>query len=291
MHRFEFLSPANLTEAVSLLNHYAATARVISGGTDLLTAFKEGWDRPEWVINLAGLGELRHIEFDPDRGLIIGAGTTVREVETSLLVRQNYPVIANAAATLASIQIRNMATVAGNICRASPSADMPPSLLVLDASVRAIGPHGERVIHLADFFKGPGKTILATNEILMEILIPPVLPNSGAVYIKHSPRQAMDLAAIGIAVAITLDSGFCKKVRIAMGAVAPTPRRVFDAENLLTGQKPSPDLFEQAADLAVAACQPIGDIRASANYRQKMVRVLVVRALIQAAAFAQDTIL
>lgn len=287
MHRFEYLSPATLSEAVSMLDRCGASARVIAGGTDLITAFKEGWDRPAWVINLADLGELDFIKYDLIDGLWIGAGTTVRDVEISALVRAHYPVVSAAAATLASIQIRNLATVAGNICRASPSADMPPALLVLDASIVLIGPDGERSVPLSELFIGPGKTVIAANEILKEIHLPPEQVHSGEVYIKHCPRQAMDLASIGIAAGLTLAAGKISKARIALGAVAPTPRRSLKAEDVLIGQVPSPDLFGKAAEYAAADAQPIGDIRASASYRHKMVGVLVHRALDQALELAE----
>ena len=193
MHHFEYHSPANTAEAIALLDRYGSSARVIAGGTDLITALKERWEKPAQVINLSAISELRYIEYNPEHGLSIGSGTTVRAVETSLIVRQFYPVIASAAATLASIQIRNLATVAGNICRASPSADMPPALLVLDAVVHLAGPLGERSVPLCEVFTGPGKTVIAANEILTEISIPAPAAQSGAAYIKHSPRVAMDL--------------------------------------------------------------------------------------------------
>lgn len=289
MHRFEYCAPTNLSEAISLLERYGPTARLIAGGTDLLTALKERSDRPDYLINLAGLAELSFIEYDPDGGLRIGAAATVRQVEKSALVRSHYPVISNAAASLASVQIRNLATVAGNICRASPSADLPPALLVLGASVKLAGPAGERLVALVDFFTGPGKTVLRPDEILTEIRVPPVRPFSGAIYLKHCPRRAMDLAAIGVAAALTLAAGRCSEVGIAMGAVAPTPRRARQAESILTGQPPTPELIERAAASAAAEASPISDVRASAAYRRQMVRVLVGRALTQSLELAQVT--
>jgi len=281
MHRFEYCAPTNLPEAISLLGQYSSAARLIAGGTDLLTALKERTDRPEYLINLAGLAELCFIRYDPETGLRIGAAVTVRAVEKSDVVRLYYPVISQAAATLASVQIRNLATIAGNICRASPSADLPPALLVLDATVKLAGPLGERIVPLVDFFTGPGKTVLRPDEILTEIRLPPSQPDRGAAYIKHSPRRAMDLASVGVAAAITLETGLCRQARIALGAVAPTPRRSFQAEALLTGQIPTPDLILQAAEAAAAEANPISDVRASAAYRRQMVRVLVRRALQQ----------
>jgi len=215
-----------LTEAVALLDGFGEGARILAGGTDLLTALKERWETPGHVIDLRCLPGLDEITYDPETGLTIGARVTVRGVETSPLVRGHYPALAYAASTLASIQIRNLATVAGNICRASPSADMPPILLALDASVTLTGPSGERIVSLDEFFTGPGRTVMARNEILTAIRIPPHLDCCfGAAYIKHSPRQAMDLAMVGVAAAVTLESGWITCARVALGAVAPTPRR------------------------------------------------------------------
>ena len=287
MHRFEYCAPESLAEAISLLDRFGTSARVIAGGTDLLTALKERWERPSYVIGLGAIPGWSYIEHDDASGLRIGAGTTVREVETSPLVRTGYPAIASAAATLASIQIRNLATVAGNICRASPSADMPPSLLALNASVTLTGPAGERQLPLSQVFTGPGRTVLRPNELLTEIQVPAVRPHSGACYIKHSPRRAMDLATIGIAAALTLENGLCRFVGIALGAVAPTPRRAREAEAVLEGHEPVPALLEHAAQVAASESSPIGDVRGSAAYRREMVRVLTRRALAQALEMAR----
>jgi aerobic carbon-monoxide dehydrogenase medium subunit len=282
MHRFEYCAPVSLAEAISLLDHHGDSARVIAGGTDLLTALKERWERPAFVIGLGAIPDLAYIAFAEEVGLRIGATTTVRAVETSAAVRSHYPVLVYAASTLASIQIRNLATVAGNICRASPSADMPPALLVLDAAVVLTGPASERVVPLAEFFTGPGRTLRQPNELLTEIRIPPPQPHSGAAYIKHSPRRAMDLAVVGVAAAVRLQDGLCRNVRIALGAVAATPRRAREAEAVLEGLAPSAARLAEAAQVAATECSPISDVRGSADYRREMVRVHTGRALQQA---------
>ena len=225
-------------------------------------------------------------------GSTIGARVTVRSVETSPLVLQHYPALAYAASTLASIQIRNLATLAGNICRASPSADTPPVLLALGASVTACGPSGERTILLDDFFTGPGRTVLRRNEVLTTIHVPPQLAQgtarSGAAYLKHSPRRAMDLAMVGVAAAVTVERGWMTGVRIALGAVAPTPRRSRRAEAVLLGCQVSPELLVRAGEAAAAECTPISDVRGSADHRRAMVAVLTRRALEQAIADASS---
>jgi len=282
MHRFEYCAPVSLAEAISLLDRHGDSARVIAGGTDLLTALKERWERPAYVIGIGAIPGLAHITYEEGVGLKIGAAATVRAVETSAVVRAKYPVLASAASTLASIQIRNLATVAGNICRASPSADTPPALIVLGAQVKLAGSDGERVVALDDFFTGPGRTVRRPNELLTEISIPPPRPHSGAAYFKHSPRRAMDLAVVGVAAAVVLENGLCRDVRIALGAVAATPRRARGAEAVLEGYEPTAARLEEAARAAATECSPISDVRGSADYRREMVRVNTARALQQA---------
>lgn len=293
MHRFDYHSPTTLAEAVALLDGFGERARILAGGTDLLTALKERWETPEHIVDLRSIPGLDALSYDPVAGLTIGARVTARAVETSPLVRRCYPALAYAASTLASIQIRNLATVAGNICRASPSADTPPILLALDASVTLCGPAGERTVPLENFFTGPGRTVLRRNEILTAIHIPPYLAGCraaaccfGAAYIKHSPRQAMDLAMVGVAAAVTMESGWLTGVRVALGAVAPTPRRSRRAEATLLGCQPTPELLAKAGDAAATECAPISDVRGTAEHRRAMVAVQTRRALEQALAAA-----
>lgn len=286
MHRFDYHSPATLTEAIALLDRFGPAARILAGGTDLLTALKERWETPAHVVDLRGLAGMDDITYNDADGLTIGARATVRAVETSPLVRRYYPALAAAAASLASIQIRNLATVAGNICRASPSADTPPILLALAACVTAAGLAGERTIPLNDFFIGPGRTVLARNEILTAIHVPSPRPHAGAAYIKHSPRRAMDLAMVGVAAMVVLEADRCADVRIALGAVAPTPRRSLAAEEVLRGRVLTSDLLAQAGAAAAAECAPISDVRGTASHRRNMVALLTGRALSLAIAEA-----
>lgn len=288
MYRFDYHTPASLDEAIALLDRFGEDARILAGGTDLLTALKERWETPGHVVDLRCLPGLDEIQYDPASGMSIGTRVTVREVETSPLVRRHYPALAYAASTLASIQIRNLATVAGNICRASPSADMPPILLALDASVIIYGSNGERTVPLDAFFTGPGRTVLARNQILTAIHLSPHLGcGFGAAYIKHSPRQAMDLAMVGVAAAVTMESGWITGARVALGAVAPTPRRSRRAEATLLGCRPTAQLLAQAGEAAAAECAPISDVRGSAAHRRAMVAVETHRALEQALASAE----
>jgi carbon-monoxide dehydrogenase medium subunit len=288
MHRFEYHSPTTLGEAVALLDRFGESARILAGGTDLLTALKERWETPAHVVDLRCLPGLDEITCDPEGGMTIGARVTVRAVETSPPVRRHYPALAYAASTLASIQIRNLATLAGNICRASPSADTPPILLALDASVRICGLNGERTVPLDAFFTGPGRTVLTRKEILAAIHIPPHRDCCfGAAYIKHSPRQAMDLAMIGVAAAVTMESGWITGARVVLGAVAPTPRRSRRAEATLLGRQPTEQLLAEAGEAAAVECAPISDVRGTSDHRRAMVAVDTRRALQQAIAAAE----
>jgi aerobic carbon-monoxide dehydrogenase medium subunit len=289
MHPFEYVEPTSITEAVAILARHGDRARVLAGGTDVLTALKEGWERPEWIISLGRIPDLATIRYDARDGLRIGALATVRAVETAPVVRSHYPALAGAAGSLASVQIRNLATVAGNLCRAAPSADMAPILVALQAEVKLVGPTGERIVALGSFFIGPGRTALNRDELLTEIRVPPSSLGAGAAYIKHSPRRAMDLAVVGVAVVMTLDGPICHEARIVLGAVAPIPLRAQLAEQALIGQRATSALAEAAGRIAASESQPISDVRGSASYRRAMVALLTKRAVLQAADAAATT--
>ena len=183
---------------------------------------------------------------------------------------------------MASPQVRNRGTIAGNICNAVPSADSAPPLLTLGAKLKLISQRGERIIKIEDFFTGPSQTALNNDEILQEIHIPHPPPNSQGVYLKLNPRRAMDLAIVGVAAVVTAQDGVCQDIRLALGAVAPTPTRARKAEATLRGKKLDDNIIEKAAQTAAGEARPIDDHRASAEYRRDMVEVLVKRAIKQA---------
>ena len=283
MRPFEYHAPSTLTEAVALLGRLAGVVSLLAGGTDLLVEVKGRGRCPDHLVDIKRIPDLAGLSWDPAAGLRIGALTTVRTVETSPFVAAHYAGLAAAARSLGSIQIRNRATVAGNICRASPSADTPPPLIADGAAVRIIGPLGERVVPLEEFFTGPGRSVLARDEILVEIAVPPPAPRTGKVYLKHGRRLAMELATVGVAVALTLaPDGETQEVRVVLGAVASTPIRARAAEALLRGRVVDASLIAEAAEAAEAEARPISDVRSSADYRREMVRVLTARALRQA---------
>jgi carbon-monoxide dehydrogenase medium subunit len=287
MRRFEYLEPASLDEAVALLGRPETNAAVLAGGTDLLVELREQLRRVDCVVNIKRIPGMAHLAYDERSGLAFGALVTAREIETSPIAREKYRALVQACRELGSIQVRNRATVAGNLCRASPSADTSPPLIADGATARLYGPAGERVVPLERFFTGPGATVLKPNELVTEIAVPPPPARTGKVYLKHGRRKAMELATVGVAVTLTLERDRCREVRIVLGAVAPTPLRAASAEAALAGRALDEARIEAAAEAAMGECRPIGNVRASAEYRREMVGVLTKRAIRQAAEAAR----
>jgi len=286
--RFEYLTPKTIAEALSLLSQYKERAKVIAGGTDVLPKLKRRETKaPEYIIDLKGIRDLDYIEYDDSGGLRLGALATIHAVETSPIIQERFSVLFHAAESMASTQVRNRGTIAGNICNAVPSADTAPALLTLEARLRLAGQSGERIVNVEDFFTGPNETVLTDEEILQEIHVPNLPPHSRGRYLKLTPRRSMDLAMVGVAVVVVADDGICSDIRIALGAVAPTPIRARQAENIVRGQKLSEELIERAAWRAAEECRPISDHRASAEYRREMVKVLTKRAINQAISYSR----
>lgn len=283
MRSFNYYAPKTLREAIDFLSTYGTEAKIMAGGTDLLVEIKDEVITPKYVIDLKRIAGLNNIECYKNH-LSIGALVTVREVETSPLISRHLRILAEAASVLGSIQIRNKGTIGGNLCHASPSADLAPPLIALDGKLCMRGKSGERKETLENFFIGPGLTILDPDEILIEIQIPIPLPNTNGTYLKFSPRKAMDLAVVGVATLITLDSSnsVCTQARIVLGAVAPTPIRAKKAEKILEGKKITKDDIQEASNLAAEESKPISDIRGSAWYRKQLLKVLVERSITQA---------
>ena len=290
--KFEYLEPATIEEAISLLIKYNGRAKVIAGGTDLVPKMRKGQIRPQYVINMGFIPGLDYINYDEKQGLRIGALTTIRALEKSTELRQRYPVIPQAAGQLASTAIRNIATIGGNLCNAAPSSDMAPALIGLSATARIAGPDGDRTVRLEDFFTRPGATVLKAGELLTEIQVPVLPPRTGATYIKHGIRGSTDLAIVGVAAVITLElqGEVCQDARVVLGAVAPTPIRAPKAEELLRGKVITRAEIEEAGQVASVECQPISDVRASAEYRCEMVKVFIRRAITEAVAAAGDPV-
>jgi CO/xanthine dehydrogenase FAD-binding subunit len=285
LRAFEYHAPTSLNEAISLLQEHGEAARPLAGGTDLVVQMKENatkFSPPAHIVSLLRLSELGGIEFSQSEGLRIGAGATMAEVADSPIIQERYTAIAEGAALVGSIQTMNMATVGGNLCNAAPSADIAPPLLAYEAEAVVVGPWGRRSLPLEEFFVGPGKTVLAAEELLAEVRVPVPMSGTGSAYDRHTPRKQMDIAVVGVAAALTIGGERIDRARLALGAVAPTPVRVRQAETALEGQAPSDELFARAAEIAAAECSPIADVRGSAEFRRHIVRVMTERMLREA---------
>ncbi len=282
MQSFDYEKAHSLKEAFDAASASNGASAFLAGGTDLLVQIKEGKKQPHRLIDVKDVHEMAGLASSEDV-LSIGALTRIRALETSRSIAEKVPLLAQAAARLGSVQIRYKATLGGNLCNASPSADMAPALLALDARAEIFGKTGPRVMDLQRFFLGPGTTALGDGEILMGLKISLTGKQTGSVYYKLSTRRAMDLAFVGVAVLLELDgSDRISKARIALGAVHPTPIRVPSAETLLEGSRLTPEAAREAAEQAACSCQPISDLRASAEYRREMVRALCQQGLLTA---------
>jgi carbon-monoxide dehydrogenase medium subunit len=270
---------ASLAEASSLMNRYAPLARLLAGGTDLLVDLKTGRLAARHVVSISRINELRGVSTDGS-GLRIGALTTPNQLASSPIVRQRFPAILDATRDMAAPQVRNMATVGGNIASAIPSADLPPILIVLNASVVLWSVDGERTLPLEDFFVGPRQSVRRDDEVLTSVYVPYPPCSFGAAYARFALREANACAVAGVAVGLQLDEDQrIRQARIALGAVAPTPKLVESAAEVLRGETADQAVFDQAAAAAMEAAEPISDVRASGEYRRELVGVLTRRAL------------
>lgn len=279
MRRFAYYEPATLEDASRLLTDLGDDAHVFAGGTDLLVENRERLRRVSDVVNIKSIPGMSDITWDEATGLTFGALVTARQLETLRGVQETYPNFAEALRQLGSIQVRGRATVVGNICRASPSADTIPPLIADRAIIHIYSPRGMRRLPLAEFFTGPGRTVLARGEIATGIVVPPPARQSGRAYIKHGRRKAMELATVGVAVSLERDGDRCLEARIALGAVGPVVLRAAGAEAILKGAVLTDETLTRAGEAAMADCTPISNVRASADYRRNMVGVLTRRAL------------
>jgi CO/xanthine dehydrogenase FAD-binding subunit len=307
VNRYDYHKPGTIEEAVGLMATLDG-AKYIAGGTDVMVLIRQKKLKPKNLISIRNIKDLAYI--DTTKGLKFGAATTHSDIDGHDVIKRTYSALTDATSHLGSWQIRNVATVGGNICNAAPSADTACPLLVLDTLVSIVGPKGTREVALDDFFQGPGKTVLEQGELVKEFIIPSFGENTGSAYIKHTRRQAMDLPILGVAAMITISvkSGsevrcrdmFCtidsisnilsrlkdeelkiEEARIAMGVVAPRPIRAKMAEAALKGKIVSPELFEEIGKIAASEAQPRDSIRGEAWYRSEMIKVLVKRALIK----------
>lgn len=283
MNPFVFQTPETLDHALSLLHTHGDEAKLIAGGTALVNMMKQNLVVPETLISLHRLQGLAQVQ-ETNGTIALGGLLTHRAAELSPLLQARLPVLADTFRKVATVRIRNVATLGGALAHADPNQDPPITLLALDAQVQLTSTRGQREVALADFFKDYYETVLAPDELLTEVRVPLPRPHTGSVYLKFLPRSADDYATVGAAVSVQIDpaSGVCVDCRIAMGCVGVTPVRSSQAESLVRGQSLSEALLHEVGEVAQQDTDPISDTRGSAAYKRAMARVYVRRALAQA---------
>lgn len=282
---FDYRTPKNLKEVHANLKEFGSDAKLIAGGTALVIMMKQRLVRPSCLVSLRSVRGLNSIELK-DGGLRIGGLATHREVESSALVRRRFPMLADTYHHVATVRVRNMATVGGGLAHADPNQDPPPTFIALGATVKATSVNGSRVIPMDEFFTDYYETVLKPDEIITEVLVPKLPANSAGAYLKFLPRTADDYATVSAAAVLTLDKSkkTVSDVRIALGSVGTTPIRATAAEAVLRGQPVKAEAFAEAGEKAKEAVDPISDFRGSAGYKREMAGVFVRRALEKALA-------
>lgn len=281
---FNYFRVGSTSESVEILTEHKGEARILAGGTDLFWQMKHGsaWGKPcpKHLVSMRDIISLKYLRIQ-DSNISIGANATHREVELSPLVKRKLSALHDACSQVGSVQIRNVATVAGNICNAAPSADTAAPLLALGAVARVLGPQGERTVALKDLYLGPGELVLEPDEILLKIDMRQPQDLAGSAYLRLARRKAMDIAMIGVAtyVQCTPDKCHVTKARIALSTVAPTPIRAYEAESVLNGARINEESLQEAADLAAKQASPRTSFRSTSEYRREMIRVFVRRSL------------
>lgn len=278
MRDFEFHSPTEISEALQLLEKYGESARPMAGGTALVNFLKQGLLTTEHVVSLERIAGLNAIRLEPD-GIHIGALVRHREVETSSIVRQNAPLLADVYARVATVRIRNMATVGGGLAHADPAQDPPLGLIALGAHVRLVSSNAERMVPVAELFTDYYETVIRPGELLVEVIVPIQSQSARAAYLKFLPRTQDDYATVAVAALAQLEDGVCQTLRIALGAVGPTPVTALSTQQMLVGRRLDPGLIREAAATVREQVDPLTDSRGPADYKRDMAVVFTRRAL------------
>jgi aerobic carbon-monoxide dehydrogenase medium subunit len=280
MKNFDYLEPRTVAEACALLKRHGGEAKVFAGGAHLTILMKQGLLEPKSLVNIKKIPELKGIHYDATEGLTIGALVTHRELETSVMVREKFPVLCEAEREVANIRVRNMGTVGGNLASGEPLTDLAQIFIAIDGKARITGPSGQRVILVEELFLDFYTTSLAEDEILTQVVLPSLPPRSGIDYIRFSSSSVVDKPSAGVAVRLTLDSASetIQCARIVLGCVGATPVRARKAEALLMGRKLTAELAQEAGGVASQECSPTSDLRGSEQYKRAIVGTLVKRA-------------
>jgi len=276
---FQYHQPTSIQEAVETLRKHP-DAKPLAGGTDLVPKMKQALIKPRHIVNLKKIPELNIVEERGDK-VYIGAAVKLRELEKNETVQKRLPLLNSCVKSIGSVQIRNMGTIGGNVCNASPAADAALGLVALEATVHIAGPDGERTVEAKDFFKGPGHTVLSDDEIVTGFTVPVPTEDTGTCFLSVG-RTSLDISTISIAVALKTDGDRVKDAKIALGSVAPTPLRLLDVEKQLKGKTLTEKLIEDTANKVPESIQPITDVRGTAEYRRKASKGLAVEALTEA---------
>ncbi len=278
MSEMRYAAPANLEDAVALLSGANGAARVLAGGTDLLIQMRGGRVKPELLLDVKGIAEMRSILAE-NGGIRFGAAVSCMELVEHALFVQTWPGVTDAVKLIGSVQVKGRASVGGNVCNASPAADSVPAMIAAGAIASIVGPGGRRELPVEDIAAGPGKTTLAKGELLVSFLLPRRAPRSGDAYLRFTPRTEMDIAVVGAGVNLTLDAqGVCTQARVSLGAVAERALLVPEAAAALIGSKVDADALKRLGAAASAACRPIADKRGTREFRIKLAGVLARRA-------------
>jgi carbon-monoxide dehydrogenase medium subunit len=278
MRDFEFHTPTQMSEALGLLETYGERARPMAGGTALVNFLKQGLLTTEHLVSLERIAGLADIRLEAD-GIHVGALVRHREVETSSIVREHAPLLAEVYSHVATVRIRNMATVGGGLAHADPAQDPPLGLMVLDARVRLVSARGERTLPVAALFTDYYETVIQPTELLVEVIVPLQSPTARTQYVKFLPRTQDDYATVAVAALAELRDGVCQHVKVVLGAAGPTPIQATSAEQLLSGHKPSSALIREAATTVLDQVDPLTDSRGPADYKRDMAVVFTRRAL------------
>ena len=283
----QFHAPQTVAEACALLAERGDTAKVVAGGVAVVNLLRMRFITPEHLVSLHRIGELRYIRYDEARGLVLGALTTHREVERSELVRRHVPMLTEVEATIAGVQIRNRGSVGGSLVHADPRGDLAPGLIALRASVVLRSREAERELPVEELLVDYYETVLRPDELLSEIRVPPSPPRTGAFFLKYWTRTPSDFAVMNAACVVTVEGGRCADVSIGLGGVHRRAFRPRGAEEALKNSALGAADLDRAGSIAATECEPIGDLKGSAEYKREMVRKLLPRAIVQAAQRAK----
>jgi len=282
IHDFTYLKPETLQEALSMLCEHRDDCKIICGGQSLLIVMRQGLLVTDYLIDIKGLKELSYINYSENEGFKIGATTTHRMIETSEMIKQKCPVLSAVEKRLASIQVRNWGTIAGNLAHGDSSGDLAPTLIALDAKIKLASSRGSRIVPLEAFYTGLFETALEKDELVTEVQIPPVRPKTAVAYKKFNLIEN-DQAIVGVAAAVTVENGgACKEARVVLSNAGVTPIRARSAEMALIGKKLAGPLLVKAGEAASGDADPVSDIHASEDYRRHLVKVLTERMVKQA---------